>query len=101
MPSEECCDRWPFRNDENRSTPRDVPKGHLVVYVGQKYKRYVIKINLLKHPLFKALLDQAEDEYHFTAHSKLWIPCDEKIFLQVIRCAAASSSKEPKFCFCF
>ncbi|KAE8713197.1 Indole-3-acetic acid-induced protein ARG7 [Hibiscus syriacus] len=48
---------------EESSIPRDVPKGHLAVYVGEDYKRFVIKITLLKHPLFKALLDRARDEY--------------------------------------
>ncbi|KAI3987285.1 hypothetical protein MKX01_003035 [Papaver californicum] len=68
--------------------PKDVPKGHLVVYVGEDYKRFVIKISLLKHPLFKALLDRAKEEYNFThPHSKLCIPCEEKVFLRVIRCA--------------
>ncbi|KAI3917090.1 hypothetical protein MKX01_003539 [Papaver californicum] len=68
--------------------PKDVPKGHLVVYVGEDYKRFIIKISLLKHPLFKALLDRAREEYNFThPHSKLCIPCEEKVFLSVIRCA--------------
>ncbi|KAJ4836990.1 hypothetical protein Tsubulata_022200 [Turnera subulata] len=48
---------------EGKSIPKDVPKGHLVVYVGESSKRFVIKIELLKHPLFKALLDEAKDEY--------------------------------------
>ncbi|KAM7264716.1 hypothetical protein ACFE04_002399 [Oxalis oulophora] len=95
----EYCYQWAFWHDgEHSSIPRDVPKGHLVVYVGEDYKRYVIKIKLLKHPLFKALLDQAQDEYDFfTADSKLCIPCDESVFLEVVRCAG--SPQDPRFCF--
>ncbi|KAK2658088.1 hypothetical protein Ddye_011140 [Dipteronia dyeriana] len=81
---------WPSTmRDEDNSIPKDVPKGHLVVYVGENYKRYVIKITLLKHPLFKALLDQARDVYDFTTYSKLCIPCEVNTFLDVIRCAAS------------
>lgn len=80
--------KWPSMHQES-SIPRDVPKGHLVVYVGENYKRFVIKITLLKHPLFKALLDQAQDEYDFTTDSKLCIPCDESLFLDVVRCASS------------
>ncbi|KAL9675485.1 hypothetical protein QQ045_003687 [Rhodiola kirilowii] len=94
-----CC-RWNVfpSVQEKDSIPRDVPKGHLAVYVGENYKRYIIKISLLKHPLFKALLDLAQDAYDFTTGPKLCIPCDEYVFLEVLRCA--SYSDERRCCFC-
>nr|VDD61840.1 unnamed protein product [Brassica oleracea] len=80
---------WGFKK-ENEVIPKDVPKGHLVVYVGDDYKRFVIKMSLLKHPIFKALLDLAQDAYDFSSDSsKLWIPCDENTFLDVVRCSGA------------
>nr|GMC85351.1 auxin-induced protein 15A-like [Ipomoea batatas] len=47
---------------------RDIPKGHLAVYVGQddQKKRYVIPISYyLSHPWFQDLLSQAEEEFGF------------------------------------
>ena len=92
-----CCEWevWPSMHDEGEcDIPNDVPKGHLVVYVGEHHKRYVIKITLLNHPLFKTLLDQAQDEYDFIAYSKLYIPCTEHLFLTVLR-SASSPNNQP------
>lgn len=97
MHSSECfesCCQWCFRPslslqpEAEHFIPKDVPKGHMVVYVGQDQKRFVIKITLLKHPLFRALLDQVRDQHDdSTTPPRLWIPCDETVFLHVIRCA--------------
>ncbi|XP_021719919.1 indole-3-acetic acid-induced protein ARG7-like [Chenopodium quinoa] len=90
---ESCCQWcfWPslsLQQEAEKFIPKDVPKGHMVVYVGHDQKRYVIKITLLKHPLFKALLDQARDQHDdSTTPPRLWIPCDEHVFLHVVRCA--------------
>ncbi|TKY62139.1 Indole-3-acetic acid-induced protein ARG7 [Spatholobus suberectus] len=94
-----CCE-WELWSSmhEGDSIPNDVPKGHLVVYVGEHRKRYVIKITLLNHPLFKTLLDQAQDEYDFIADSKLYIPCTEHLFLTVLRRASSPQNERVFVC---
>ncbi|KAK4281497.1 hypothetical protein QN277_012980 [Acacia crassicarpa] len=97
----ECCSKWDSWSamHERRSIPSDVPKGHLVVYVGENFKRFVIKVTLLSHPLFKALLDQAREEYDFVSYSKLCFPCEEHLFLSVLRCASSPKNKGGTLCF--
>ncbi|KAD0988264.1 hypothetical protein E3N88_43464 [Mikania micrantha] len=47
--------------EDEASIPKDVPKGHLVVYIGKNQRRFIINVKLLKHPLFSALSDQARE----------------------------------------
>ncbi|XP_076950024.1 indole-3-acetic acid-induced protein ARG7-like [Bidens hawaiensis] len=106
IPSSTSCDKccqWIFKwsssmNEDESSIPRDVPKGHLVVYVGQNQRRFVINVKLLKHPLFNALLDQAREEYDFTTDSRLSIPCDEDTFISVVRCATSPPDRRIPLC---
>lgn len=60
--------------------PVDVPKGHFVVYVGEKRSRYIVPISFLTHPKFKSLLQQAEEEFGFKHDMGLTIPCEEVVF---------------------
>ncbi|CAK8576702.1 unnamed protein product [Lathyrus oleraceus] len=62
----------------------DVPKGHLAVYVGNYHKRFVIPISYLSHPLFRDLLDWAEEEFGFNhPMGGLTIPCTEDYFISL------------------
>lgn len=64
----------------------DVPKGHMVMYVGENMTRFIVKIGLLKKPGFVALLELARDKLDDSSTPlKLWIPCDEFAFLDVVR----------------
>ncbi|XVE93767.1 hypothetical protein REPUB_Repub01dG0223000 [Reevesia pubescens] len=68
------------------SSAVNVPKGHFVVYVGdeEKNKRFVVPISYLKHPLFQALLSQAEEEFGFDCPvGGLIVPCDEDEFINL------------------
>ncbi|KAL6492699.1 hypothetical protein OROGR_033165 [Orobanche gracilis] len=85
-----CCRKCPSRVEECKiNVPTDVPKGHLVVYVGEYRKRFVIRVTLLNHQLFQKLLDQAREAYGFDSDSRLCIPCDENMFLAVVQRAGS------------
>ncbi|KAI6676531.1 hypothetical protein NL676_037327 [Syzygium grande] len=79
---------WVCICEDECSIPKDMPKGHLAIVVGEECRRYVINIAQLKHPIFRLLLDQAAKAFDFTAQSsKLCIPCNESLFLTILCCA--------------
>ncbi|RZR96014.1 hypothetical protein BHM03_00024940 [Ensete ventricosum] len=73
-----------YCSEEEEGVPEDVPGGHTVVYVGERRRRFVVRVALLEHPLFRALLDQAREEFGFGDGGKLRIPCEEALFLGVL-----------------
>ncbi|CAH9090214.1 unnamed protein product [Cuscuta europaea] len=97
--AEAAAEKW-RAEEKRRRIPSDVPKGHLAVYVGERQKRFVIKLTTLKHPLFISLLDQSESAEVESDDSKFWIPCDENIFISVIRCATPPPTKLFSICIC-
>lgn len=90
---------WSQLQEDEYIIPKDVPRGHLAVYVGDDCKRYVIKVSFLKHPLFRALLDHTEEVFGFTAGTKLCIPCNEGIFISIVNCANYEQNHMHKFSF--
>ncbi|KAF9674891.1 hypothetical protein SADUNF_Sadunf10G0174300 [Salix dunnii] len=56
---------WSLLPEGECFIPKDVPKFHPAVYGGEYCKTYVIK-----HPLFKALLDRTEEVFGFTTGKK-------------------------------
>ena len=83
---------WGVVKEGAKAIPKDVPKGHFVVYVGEDWKRYVIEIGVLRHPLFKILLDSAEETFGFdNGNSKLYLPCKECVFVTILQCVHSST----------
>ena len=79
--------------------PRDVPRGHTVVYVGEELRRHVVRVSSLDHPLFRELLDRARDEYGFAAaDARLCIPCHEDVFLAVL--CHVDADRESRMALC-
>ncbi|KAM6554641.1 hypothetical protein CsatB_015403 [Cannabis sativa] len=68
------------------SSTKDVPKGYLAVYVGEKrMKRFVVPISFLNQPSFQNLLSQAEQEFGFDhPMGALTIPCNEVSFIKLV-----------------
>ncbi|XP_010530798.1 PREDICTED: auxin-induced protein 15A [Tarenaya hassleriana] len=76
------------------SGTNNVPKGHVGVYVGEKYgekKRFMVPISYLNHPLFQDLLNLAEEEYGFDhPMGGLTIPCSEDHFTGIASALSGS-----------
>ena len=76
--------RSSHRSIKTSSKVSNVPKGYLVVYVGEEMKRFVIPISYLNQPLFLNLLSQAEEEFEYDhPMGGLTIPCREDVFLDI------------------
>ena len=67
-------------NNNNKKTPH----GCLCVYVGPDRQRFVIKIKIFNHPLFKTLLEDVENEYGYRNDGPLWLPCDVDLFCEAL-----------------
>lgn len=64
--------------------PPDVPEGYLGVYVGRERRRFIIPTGYLSRPVFRTLLDRAEEEFGFDHRGGLTIPCEVSVFNQVL-----------------
>ncbi|CAJ2676663.1 unnamed protein product [Trifolium pratense] len=70
--------------------PKDInnkklaPNGCLCVYVGSERQRFVIKIKIFNHPLFKTFLEDVENEYGYANDGPLWLPCHVDLFCEAL-----------------
>ena len=74
--------------------PTTTPPGCFVVLVGPERERFAVRADGANHPLFRALLDEAEAEYGFPrpAAEPLLLPCAADEFLRVMSEAGFSFS---------
>ncbi|KAK8660031.1 hypothetical protein V6N13_050967 [Hibiscus sabdariffa] len=66
--------------------PPDVPKGYLAVYVGPELRRFIIPTSYLTHPVFKILLEKAEEEFGYDHNGGLTLPCEIETFKYLLQC---------------
>ncbi|KAJ1289809.1 hypothetical protein BS78_02G193200 [Paspalum vaginatum] len=66
--------------------PPDVPRGYCPVYVGPEQRRFVIPTSYLAHPVFRLLLEKAEEEFGFRHQGALAIPCETEAFKYILQC---------------
>ncbi|KAE8687832.1 Auxin-induced protein 10A5 [Hibiscus syriacus] len=66
--------------------PPDVPKGYLAVYVGAEVRRFIIPTSYLTHPVFKILLQKAEEEFRYDHNGGLTLPCKIETFKYLLKC---------------
>ncbi|XP_024529842.1 auxin-responsive protein SAUR50 [Selaginella moellendorffii] len=64
--------------------PPNVPQGSFAVYAGEERHRFLVRMEHLNHPLFRALLEKAAEEYGFDHAGALSIPCEAVLFEHVL-----------------
>ncbi|MBA0584981.1 hypothetical protein Gorai_015774 [Gossypium raimondii] len=72
-----------IRQIESCTSPKpstDVPKGYLAVSVGSELRRFIIPTSYLTHPVFKILLEKAEEEFRYNHNGGPTHPCEIETF---------------------
>ncbi|GLJ10577.1 hypothetical protein SUGI_0131010 [Cryptomeria japonica] len=68
------------QGSSRKGSPTYVPEGYLAVYVGKELKRFIIPMTYLNYPVFRELLEKAEEEFGFNHKGALNLPCDTVVF---------------------
>jgi SAUR family protein len=71
------------RGARRRSRP-PAPEGCFAVRVGAGRQRFVVRTECVNHPLFRALLEEAEEAFGYAAAGPLVLPCDADAFVRVL-----------------
>ncbi|KAM0822894.1 hypothetical protein ACQ4PT_071222 [Festuca glaucescens] len=73
--------------DRCRSIPvKQKPAGGCFsVYVGAGRERFVVRTECVNHPLFRTLLEEAEEEFGYAAAGPLELPCNAEAFARVLQ----------------
>ena len=67
-----------------RSKQPSAPEGCFTVCVGAGRQRFAVRTERVNHPLFRALLEEAEEAFGYSAAGPLALPCDADAFVRVL-----------------
>ena len=62
---------------------KEIKGGHFAVYT-KEGKRFVVPLCYLNHPIFRVLLEMAEEEFGSTVHGPLKVPCEEELMNYIL-----------------
>ncbi|KAF9598607.1 hypothetical protein IFM89_028276 [Coptis chinensis] len=71
-------------SDKEDSPTSTTPTGFFAVYVGEERQRFVVPTSFLVHPLFKMLLEKAQNEFGYEQRDGLVVPCNVSTFQEVV-----------------
>ncbi|KAI4341973.1 hypothetical protein MLD38_026640 [Melastoma candidum] len=74
------------------SSPK-TPTGFFPLYVGEDRTRFLVPTGFLSHPLFRMLLDKAQEEFGFQQRSGLVLPCSVAAFQEVLNAVRDCNTK--------
>ncbi|KVI11873.1 auxin-responsive protein SAUR50-like [Cynara cardunculus var. scolymus] len=84
-----CINTHSFTSDSDSEIDRQrrrIPSpGSLAVYVGIERRRFVIPTKFLNLPVFRSLLNKAEEEFGFQKTGGLVLPCDVIFFKRLLK----------------
>ncbi|XP_058734097.1 auxin-responsive protein SAUR32-like [Vicia villosa] len=72
------------RHKKQKDSHKKPPHGCVCVYVGDERQRFIIKIKIFNHPLFKQFLEDVENEYGYGKDGPLWLPCNVDMFCKTL-----------------
>ncbi|KAM0867005.1 hypothetical protein ACQ4PT_042282 [Festuca glaucescens] len=85
QPAASCAGRGSAPQSPSPRAADHVPAGCFAVLVGPEKERFAVRARCANHPLFRALLDEAETEYGFAGcDGPLELPCAVDDFMEVM-----------------
>ncbi|CAN4094060.1 unnamed protein product [Withania somnifera] len=70
-------------------------KGQFVVYTKED-KRFVVPLYYLNHPIFRVLLEMAEEEYGSNVNGPLQVPCENELMEHILCFSSTKNENNAK-----